>query len=759
MRLATAAFGAACAWSSAATMMASPVHVSVRWADPASTPPFHGQVVARPVAYTGENRPERAVECDRGEGSVDLPPGLWTFEASVNGFWAAPQELLVSAEAGAAAEIILRLWRAATLKGTTGRAARAPEVLLEFKPARDSASALEPGRALCTVSGPAFRCRVPAARLDVELRSPGLVPHYLWDLALLPERELDVGRIEWRAGASVSGYVRTSGNVPAIGAQVDIAAADGDPIPSPQHKPGPAFAATTDRRGFFQIAGPPPGTQLVVARQEGLATDSAAVRIAANRETKLGAPLVLGPPAALEVLVNPPADPGGKPWRLQLRSRRPAGSGSVQVVQAWTPIPLNGRWRRDAIRPGPYLLSIGIETEQEVWFSGPIEVPPDSREPVAVDIPVQRVHGTVQRGHKPLRARVVFGGSFGATHISFETDADGRFSGVLPGAADKPHPWPVSVEGLDVPVRRNFEAVPLETDPASGEAEVNLQLPNTTLEGSLVTPGGQPFTQPAIVTVQHERDEDMVQTEVGPEAGGHFRLEGLPPGAYRLSAEAERDRSDEVALQLVEGSQPARAVIVLTSDRVFKGQLLSFEGDPIAGARIKACPLQTPLLAVPILRSDAEGAFEVHAPAGTSQIALNIGALGFAYTVTSTTVPAEGPFKVYLERSGGRLRVRLPGGPPDTRAPFLLHGGFHEGVEYLAGWAALNGSAPREPGHIELPQMAAGVYALCLVLPELIPRLLAAGTLPRESCVSGTLPAGGELTLDLKAPAHEGDPR
>src|SRR5262245_40332740 len=177
MKLVRAAF-LVCATTGAAAVAASPVHVSVRWADPASTPPFHGQVVARPVAYTGQNRPERVVDCDRGEGAADLPPGLWTFEATVKGFWAAPQELLVPNESGVTAEVVLRLWRAGLLKGSASGPSP-HEIEVDFRSSPASGAAPEPGRTSCTVAGAAFRCSVPAGRLDVELQATGHVPHYL----------------------------------------------------------------------------------------------------------------------------------------------------------------------------------------------------------------------------------------------------------------------------------------------------------------------------------------------------------------------------------------------------------------------------------------------------------------------------------------------------------------------------------------------------------------------------------------------------
>jgi hypothetical protein len=100
-----------------------------------------------------------------------------------------------------------------------------------------------------------------------------------------------------------------------------------------------------------------------------------------------------------------------------------------------------------------------------------------------------------------------------------------------------------------------------------------------------------------------------------------------------------------------------------------------------------------------------------------------------------------------LHRSGGRLALTWP--PAEAgQLVYLLHAGFVEPLPFVQSWAALQDGGATASGDVVLPQMEAGTYTVCLAEPGLLPALLA-GARPPRRCVSGTLPAGGELALAL----------
>lgn len=104
-----------------------------------------------------------------------------------------------------------------------------------------------------------------------------------------------------------------------------------------------------------------------------------------------------------------------------------------------------------------------------------------------------------------------------------------------------------------------------------------------------------------------------------------------------------------------------------------------------------------------------------------------------------------------LERDGGRLLARLEPMAAGQTA-YLFHAGFVEPLPFAQSWAALQGGVNGSEADVTLALMEAGAYALCVAEPRLVPELLR-GARPARHCVSGTLPAGGELNLVVPSEA------
>jgi hypothetical protein len=160
-------------------------------------------------------------------------------------------------------------------------------------------------------------------------------------------------------------------------------------------------------------------------------------------------------------------------------------------------------------------------------------------------------------------------------------DGEGRFEGTLPHAGD----WVVAVESPDPPVRRSLARVSVAADPATGEAEVSVRLPDTALRGRVVDESGRGVR--AIVNVLPDSGDDR-PLQVTVEPGERFVVRGLPEGEVRLEAEAAEGYRSDVTLVHLKTGQQEQATLVVKRERTVEGRIQSADGVPIAGASILA---------------------------------------------------------------------------------------------------------------------------------------------------------------------------
>ncbi len=563
--------------------------------------------------------------------------------------------------------------------------------------------------------------------------------------------ETTLPTIAFEAGSSIVGWVKTEGGSPVDGASVELLNPDGDPILSatgPRQRP---YVVSTNSLGFFQVVSVPPADYRLVARGVDVSSQAVEVRILKDQETRLTTPIVVGEPLSLEVTVDPPMDPSETPWLVSLLAGDPPHPSFIVREES---IATTGHWRKDGLSPGSYRLI--VSTARAKWFTTRFDLK-TGLESLHARIPVLRIRGRARSGDAPIHGSLVFRNDDGA-RVALETDENGAFRGSLPQLATETRSWSVSVTSRTPLMRRSVEGVEVSSHDGT-EAWVEVTLPDTRLEGRLVGLDGQPYGRKAIVSAQlTEGSISIAQGLVRPEDAGRFRLEGLTPGAYWVSAEGDRAESDRVSVVLPEDSDPSPVRLVMREQNTLDGRVISPGGTGVPGAEVLAFPANLPGSLVSPQRTDADGRFRLPVVQGTRDLCLSVGAPGFAYKILRRSVRDDDlSVVVSLERDGGTLLLedfKDPAGQVGTTA-YLLREGSFEALNSLLRWAGANGGAKSPDGRMVIPNLAAGEYVVCWAHMNEVAALVFGG-LPRSRCVSGTLVPGGELTLALPAVPDSG---
>lgn len=734
-------------WLLATSLLALPVQVEwVELDDAAATArSVEGQLL---IEVAGEPFVSRQVALP-GETRVDLPARTTArLSLEAEGLWA-PERVILPME-GQENVVRIPFWPAGVLEGqlTVPRGHSLPKRLdIVFQPTGSDEEAVWTQaemegevRQSCGLDGEgSFRCRLPALALDFHLHAPGFVPRYFWNVAVEAHTER-MGTLALRPGASVVGRVETSeGLPPAAGAMVVLEPATSTPR---QHARSEAKLdrrgrrALVDRRGFFQLSDIAPGSYRVRVEKSGYApAEAGPFTVYDGRETILPQPLALHPPVEFELVLEPPMDPYGRPWRVELR---PEGSHEPAEYD----VPATGRWTQGGLAPGVYRLRVrsGAGRYEHSWWTERVEIEPHMS-PYRIDLPVLQVEGRVTLGDEPLEAQVVFSNPRGG-RIRIDTGEDGIYAGYLPEGGL----WGLSVESEETGAR-HLEPVDVEKSPGARAARVDLHVPDTRIFGEVVDTDDRPVPA-ARVDAVHLESSGLDTTRTDSE--GAFKLRGLPEGAVSLSAREPRTGKSSTLVQvtLQEDLEPPSVRLVLESHQEVSGRV-SWQGRAVPGAQVSLSPQLPPgsgaLASLAEVTTDAEGRFSAHLPARALGASITVLPPGFAAEILSVPLPRKDPLEIEVAQEGGTLALLAPAHgstlPGQPRAALLLeHDGARITVGSLAPWARFHGVEPT-PGRTVLPMMAPGEYVYCLPRMDEPPR-----------CASGFLPLGGELTLRVDEP-------
>lgn len=688
----------------------------------------------------------------RGPLEISLDEGVFRFQARAPGYWSPPVLHRIPHDGQ---EVPLRLWRTApiaiALLPDEGVATpQALEVRFRGQPQSTSETVVPPGLATCHVDTGAALCELPLGVLDLRLEATGLIPAYIWSYAVTQGRRQVMGPIRLRPGASIVGFLRTEEDGPVQGATVEVLTLSGQRLQSQPAKRAQRVSpeevdrlrhplqTQTNDRGFFQILGVPPGEYQVGARLGPLMA-MASARVETAAETRLSDFLILEPPLELSVTVEPATAPGDTNWSLRLLRVEPF-PGLIQETQ----LPSTGSTTLSRIGRGRY--SIEVRRFSERWFvhTLTLDQPPG---PLVIRLPIVQVRGELTLGGKPITGELTFGGQGGPQHIPMEADAEGQFTGSLPNGGD----WRVSVSAGSPPVHRNLRRVRVDAEPG-GEALVRIELPDTVLSGRVLDHRATGI-EGALVNVQPQDVADHL-FQVRTESDGRFALHGLAEGAVTLVAQHDRQMSDVVTARVASGTERQVALVLRNEVRV-KGRVRSAGGSPVAGATLLAFPMGVPSTWSPYFKTDPWGEFELTLPPGTTEIAIRCWADGLVERLQRLAIP-KGPLEITLDQAGGTLVIEN-GAELDllnelNSIPVVVHRGAEFPASQIFGDALRRGVLAEIPGSfvlstITLPQLAPGEYAVCSQSGQ--------GVLANQPiqgpCERGTLTAGGELRLKLRA--------
>jgi hypothetical protein len=615
-----------------------------------------------------------------GRLDVALPDGLWELRVSSEALWAAPVYVRNVDPAA------FRLWPADPLKGTSNGITK---LRAQFTPLDPNGAS---GEAECAVTEKTWTCNLPRGRYDLRFSTAGMAPEYRSNITVKPRApEIVLRFIE---GASLYGRVDANGES-AEGAEVTLRGM------------GPQQTARADRKGFFQFKGLTAGEYSLSAKKKSLVAQTRVVKVLAGIAAEVREPLLLDTPKRLTVLVMPPIDPEGDPWRVRFT---PTGSDETVEDRASA----IGHWTREGLVAGSYDITI-LDSRGGRWKSETVTIESeDVTFPVAAS--GMKVRGRVLAGGRPLRAKLSFDGEWGRM---LESDDDGRFAGDIPLAKDEERLIFVQSETptVSLKVRRKLE--PNE----AGECDLLLELSGTTLMGRVLKEDRSPEPY-ALVSVSGNDSEIFEQ--VSAESDGTFQIAALPPGGYAVIADSSAEQSKRLSVDL-KPNEPVEVELVLESRGILRGKMTMGE-TPVIGATIFVMPRDAWAPFLTDAKTNERGNFVVRLPPGTTIFD------GIAIHPAFDTVIARGAMKkdrvawVPTNQIGGTLIVES-----SEPADVML---MHRGAEVSAHAVVSRGGGIATQDRVTLVRLEPGEYSVC--------------NRDKKSCASGYLPPYGTLTLALR---------
>ncbi|MFN7961628.1 MAG: carboxypeptidase-like regulatory domain-containing protein [Thermoanaerobaculia bacterium] len=690
-----------------------------------------------------------------GTVQLELDPRLgWRLRALAPGYWGEERVLPGGKAQGLQA---LRLFPSGAIEAKVEKLAQVDppsEVSLEFslpEPQRaPAAGELRKGRSPCQEPAPGrLRCELPAGSWDLKISSPGRVPLYFWSQKLTRGQLLALGSLRLEPGASVAGRV--------------VARDTGEGLAGCEVRaelPGARFATDaqgharleklapagrSNARGFFQLPGVATGSYELVASCPGRSPARLApVPVEQGLETRLTEALAAGYPAALEVLLLPPLDPLGEPWKLSLEplAGKQAGSGPARKGTASEA----GEWRVAGLSPGRYWLQV-LGQGKDAWWSKDLLVgSEDQLETIQLDL--VGVRGRLSRAGEPVSGQLWFSAREAMEQVHLVVGEDGRFGGLLPGAGTWHLDWTKSEEGSE---SLALEPVEVEKRRDGKATELELEIPDTRLRGRVEDEQGKPVPGAELTLTQPSKD--FLRSSARADERGSFEVVGLATGNQVVSARRASDdaESDSVLVVVPKDGAGPEVVLVLRQKAEVAG-LVRAAGRPLAGASVLAwLPLggsAGSTFAKTV--SGPDGRFSVTLPGSAPVVHFLVEAPGLSTSITTVAVRRGEPAVLDVETVAGTLRLDFGPSPrqEDLAAGFLIAGGTFVPLLGVPSLFHLGGPRREVSSTLEIPNLAPGDYALCQG-PGVLGQLRQGAEPPAERCSRVTLAPFSVAVLTL----------
>lgn len=495
----------------------------------------------------------------------------------------------------------------------------------------------------CSLRSREWECIVPAGRpIDLHLVSAGYAPLHFWDLSPPPNGVLMLGSARLQRGASVAGWVERPDGTALAGARIRVAPL-GDSTAD-----GNAQLRTTEsnQRGFFQIAALAAGQYSVISEAPSLSPATTAVELRESETLILDDALRHAPLATLDLVIAPPLDRHGAPWRVELQS-----DAFPRVRVAAGPSDL-GRWRSEPLPANKYHGIVRSSRGDNLarftadLSGGDLLIP--------VEIAGRLMQGRLLLGDRGLEATLTFTRDSGE-RTEAETDARGAFEALFPAAgrwraaASIPRPpaksMLVEIGTIDVP-----------DDP--GGDELILRLPGGQISGIVTGRDGAPVR----AAVRIRSGTSIVAQQITAE-DARFDFLAIAEGEYEVEARGEQEAtSAPVRVSLAE-DEAIELVIPVERLRVVKGIVRAPDGSPASGAAVRIS--EDGALSWSKATADRRGMFSASVPSRADVV---VAVSTYLHPSTVVRVPSgSDTIDIRLQPRGGVLRLLS-----DDRTPFVV---------------------------------------------------------------------------------------
>ena len=678
---------------------------------------------------------------------------VWSARVEGEGLWA-PETVL-----GLGGSEAVQVWRTGTVRarlhGLAERDTLSPLTLrFESSPGSNTPYPVPRTTVACFLDQVTVHCEVPAGVLDLRLRAKGYVSFFRWSETVAAGRVTDLGRLVLKAGASVAGTVATAaGPASPTECRVTLApqSAGGAPsVAEESRRQSMLLTEHPDERGFFHFEGLDAGSYVLTASQPGFAEETYfPLTVPLDAEVEIQDPIVLEPPLTLSVVLSPPVAPGGDPWRIGLYRKVPV-SGLLEQVEAGE-ADLAGNFESSGLVKGGY--AIEVRTPEGAAFAWH-EVDLDSTTgSIQLELDAVWVEGIVTLGADPLPAHLSFGGRRGAVRVPMESDREGVFAGVLPRQGT----WEVYLENEELDLRRNV-MVEVDAQRGSGVAELEIELPDTRITGTVEDRSGRPVQ--AIVQLTETTTGEAVFHRAGED--GSFTFRGMAEGMVAIQASTGPGHGSNALLLRIDEDRDLPPVrLVLDEWAELTGTVVSRAG-PVPGASVFAVPVfvSPRWLSMPIPETvtDVTGRFALALPEEPVGLRLVVLPPGYALTTVALDHPWQGPIEIAVEELGGDLVLRWPEERalgPRTPQPVVFRGDTRLDQAILGQWLWIKQHRASDTKSMTIPDLPSGHYDVCWTSAERLARVALRGGSEVESpnlCRSGWLAPHGSLEIELTAP-------
>lgn len=395
-------------------------------------------------------------------------------------------------------------------------------------------------------------------------------------------------------GATASGKVSDSTGNPVAGATV-----------------GPSFAsgrkATSGEDGRFLLTGLPVERSLIInAEAEGYVTGRSETLRFESGESFDGLEIVLsrggtvvgkvvradGTPAAEATVRLVPLARQGGVARLPSAKSGPDGQFTIEAV-------LPGDHRASATLRGTLGGSAEVTGVTEDGVVGGIVIKLGAADSITgtVTDPAGKPIARAQVSARPVDPIP------GGRYVSARSKEDGTFSldGLSPGT------YHVGVRSA----RGGPEAASVQV--ASGTEDVRLTMPTPgSVSGRVLMPDGSPIAVCSLRLSPEGGSGGTVFKRLRREDLGEFKLEGISPGEYSLTASSNDGYSTpQVPVSVASGREVSGLRLTLDAPGRVEGRVLSETGQPVAGAQVHAALEEQGVASRRMERSGPDGMFEL----------------------------------------------------------------------------------------------------------------------------------------------------